>query len=373
MQFTEDIDHLLNESFSTEHTVQAKASETVILYGAGLYGKAAYNYFMSLNKKVLCFIDDNKEGTFLGLPVYKTGKSIVSKQEQRGITVIITFSLKDEAVYKRVAEHLCAFGYAEQNIKPWPAFFENDAGTERQLQENRQKILQAAALFQEEESQAVWKGCLEAKLKRDLSFYRIPSDRLQYFDQDIPFTKGFKRMIDCGACDGDTYRIIRDNGIVMEEYAAFEPNPAFFKGLSAQCRSGMSAKRRHYLFPCGAYDTHAMMSFDVIDVDHGCRIDEAGKDYIVCVAIDDVLPDFAPTFLKMDIEGSEYRALLGAKRTIQAYRPDLAICLYHKTCDLWELPNLIHSFCPGYRFYARSYYLYGAETVLYACYDMEGK
>ena len=68
----------------------------------------------------------------------------------------------------------------------------------------------------------------------------------------------------------------------------------------------------------------------------------------------------------MDIEGSEYEALEGAKNLICNCKPDLSICVYHKRDDLFTIPKLIHSFYDKYKFYLRAYSRYSTEIVLYA-------
>lgn len=72
------------------------------------------------------------------------------------------------------------------------------------------------------------------------------------------------------------------------------------------------------------------------------------------------------TFIKMDIEGSEYQAILGAENMITRHKPKLAISVYHKPEDIWQLPLLIYQFNPGYQFYLRHYSFGNNETVLYA-------
>ena len=57
----------------------------------------------------------------------------------------------------------------------------------------------------------------------------------------------------------------------------------------------------------------------------------------------------------MNIEGSEIPALRGAKKTIQQFKPRLAIMGYHKTSDLWEVPLLIYQFRKDYKLKLRSY------------------
>lgn len=67
----------------------------------------------------------------------------------------------------------------------------------------------------------------------------------------------------------------------------------------------------------------------------------------------------------MDIEGAEINALKGAEKTIKGYKPKLAICVYHKKEDIWEIPKLILSYVPEYKLYLRHYSPFKDETVLY--------
>ena len=78
------------------------------------------------------------------------------------------------------------------------------------------------------------------------------------------------------------------------------------------------------------------------------------------------VPDRNVSFVKMDIEGSERKALEGMKNTILKYKPKLAICVYHKFEDLWELPLYIKKLVPEYKLYIRNYTTYLDEIVLYA-------
>ena len=69
--------------------------------------------------------------------------------------------------------------------------------------------------------------------------------------------------------------------------------------------------------------------------------------------------------VKMDIEGAEAEAIIGATELIKTSSPVLAICLYHKPKDLWELPLLINEINPNYDMYLRLYGSMGLELVLY--------
>ena len=94
--------------------------------------------------------------------------------------------------------------------------------------------------------------------------------------------------------------------------------------------------------------------------------EDTGTDSIEVTALDVCLYYKGVTFIKMDIEGAEYEALKGAERIIREQKPKLAICVYHKPEDIWELPELILEFNESYKFYLRHYSYQDNETVLYA-------
>ncbi len=83
-------------------------------------------------------------------------------------------------------------------------------------------------------------------------------------------------------------------------------------------------------------------------------------DYVVSNHIDRV------NLIKMDIEGYELNALIGAKKILNDFKPKLAICVYHKPSDLWEIISTIIESNPSYRFYFAHHSPVEFEAVLYA-------
>ena len=115
----------------------------------------------------------------------------------------------------------------------------------------------------------------------------------------------------------------------------------------------------------GLWNTKETMNFDG-NIASASKIKDDGKNRIETITLDEVLNGRRVTFIKMDIEGAEYKALCGAEKTIQKWRPRLAICVYHKSEDILEIPALLLSIQPDYKFALRQYKLEGGETVLYA-------
>jgi FkbM family methyltransferase len=171
--------------------------------------------------------------------------------------------------------------------------------------------------------------------------------------------------VDCGAYDGDTLRQVRALGLELDAYAGFEPDPANFVKLTAEVNAGAGAPTTTGLWPCGAWSHTCQLRFSA-GQGSGSAVDSQGNTVIQCTTLDEALPSFRPTVVKMDIEGAEHAALLGAARSIQTHRPGLAICLYHEPAHLWEIPFLIESWNLRYRLYLRCHYYSGFELVLYA-------
>ena len=59
-------------------------------------------------------------------------------------------------------------------------------------------------------------------------------------------------------------------------------------------------------------------------------------------------------------------AIEGARETIRKHRPKLAICVYHKFGDLWEIPLKLHGLNPEYKFFLGQHARGITETVVYA-------
>ncbi|KKQ53540.1 MAG: SAM-dependent methyltransferase [Parcubacteria group bacterium GW2011_GWD2_38_11] len=72
--------------------------------------------------------------------------------------------------------------------------------------------------------------------------------------------------------------------------------------------------------------------------------------------------------IKMDIEGAEYKSIIGAKKTIQEQKPVLLISIYHRAQDFYEIKPFVANLNPEYKFMIRKInpFSLANETILIA-------
>ncbi len=116
----------------------------------------------------------------------------------------------------------------------------------------------------------------------------------------------------------------------------------------------------------GVWDKKCTLSFGDFGALNNGAIQEKGGLLIDTDTIDNVLQGDRVSYIKMDIEGAELNALVGAKNTIMKYKPKLAICVYHKIDDLIKIPCYVKSLVPEYKLYLRVHSTHTKELVLYA-------
>lgn len=187
----------------------------------------------------------------------------------------------------------------------------------------------------------------------------------QYFEEEfIQFGKE-EVFLDCGAYDLFNSKRLQEltGGKVVKSYA-FEPDKQNYKNcLEMIKKQGLSYIE---LFPYAVWSHKDKLCF-AANGNADSEISVSGKEVISAEAIDDIISDNTKvTFIKMDIEGAELDALHGAQKTIQRCHPKLAICIYHKPEDMYEIPLYIKEIVPDYRLFVRHYSNTTCETVLYA-------
>ena len=182
--------------------------------------------------------------------------------------------------------------------------------------------------------------------------------------EDIIHLSDDEVIVDLGAYDGDTIRefLSVTDGKYKKIYA-FEPDEKNFRKLTRKTENLDRIEK----FNLGAWDKKETLFF----AKKGGRNSRKDEDGIPVSfdSVDNLVSDKV-TFLKMDIEGAEAKALDGARQTIEKYLPKLYVCAYHRNEDMYVLPQKIKEFDSRYNVYFRHHpYIPAWESNFYAVID----
>lgn len=169
-------------------------------------------------------------------------------------------------------------------------------------------------------------------------------------------------FIDGGALDGgDSMNFIKWCNGNYDAIYMFEPDADNYQNLVPL----QVANNKIAIYEEGLWSSLGKVYFSAGNKENSA-ISEKGNAVIQVTSIDEKLQGKGISVIKMDIEGSEKQALIGAAKTIRKWKPRLAICVYHKPEDIIEIPLKILELNPEYKFYLRHYSYMDTETVLYA-------
>jgi FkbM family methyltransferase len=228
------------------------------------------------------------------------------------------------------------------------------------------ELAAVADLFADSRSVAILRDLLLFRLTGDPAMHPPVDADDQYLAADLR-REGLQfnhpiAFLDGGAFSGDTGLFLNRNGVELAEWVAFEPDAANFAQLAAAGQSLRSTRRS--FFPLGLSDRLENVSF----ASGGGASSHLGGDggRLRVVAADEVLGGFKPDYVKLDIEGAEAAALRGMTQLIDAARPKLAVCVYHRPLDITTLPRQVRACLPEAKLYLRQHAYNGFDTVLYA-------
>jgi FkbM family methyltransferase len=319
---------------------------------------------------VRAVVDDFASGDSVeGVPRLK-GDEFVANAEG-AIAVCVAFSHQGLEYFERLARmagaELVHYMHAVDAIKGYRR--DHILGqVAHETAVNIELLLGARSSFADSRSVHTLLAILTARLTYERTWLEAVNvgPRTMYFGVDCVSFGPEESLVDCGAFDGDTIESFRAaTSDHFKEIAAFEPDPQNFEILQRR----YSSDRRIRLYSLAVSSASGRLSFLA---GLGSFSGASGRDYLIgqprvtvnAAPLDHVLTT-RPTMIKVDIEGAEPEALIGARQTIATYRPKLAIAAYHRPMHVIELPRLIASFASGYRFYLRHHGSFFLETVLY--------
>lgn len=340
----------------------------IYIFGTGGFGKSVLHVLRLNDYEISGFIETNpKQKIVNGLPVFSWGDLNVEDFSAQLLIGIYNRDMPFDGL-KNVA---MTAGF--KNIfMPWEIYgqFNDKLGWKYWLS-GKEIILDAVdkikyifELLSDEESKKTILNICEFRLGINDGYASFRHQDQQYFNSiTLPqFDKEAGRCtyVDCGAYNGDTF-LDADEKLPLTGAYLFEPDATNFKQL---VRTVKQSKVGPICLPLAVTNHYQILSFS--GAGEGGAISLDGSAHIAAASLDELLPNSIVDFIKFDVEGAEIPAVIGAKNLIQRSRPILVLSLYHRPDDLWEIPALIASYCPGYKFYIRQHFNNSFDSVFYA-------
>ena len=214
-------------------------------------------------------------------------------------------------------------------------------------------------------SQELFDSILRYRTTGKLKDLNVPEPfEFLYLPPDLKTPPAQLSMVDLGACRGENLELFLQSNRNFGESIFLEPDPENADFLKRKIeRLGLSSIS---VMNLAGWSSKTTLKFRAT-ADGSSGFSEGGSLDVDAVDIDSLATGFKVNYIKMDIEGAELEALIGAKQTIIERLPHLAISIYHKPADLWKLGLWIHSVCGNqYSYYIRNYGHQTFDTVLYA-------
>ncbi len=342
-----------------------KIQRRAVVFGAQRLGEEVAESLQAVGYSVAAFVDNgtSKHGSYIRDVVVQP----LSAVDEKTLPIVIATTRFTSSITRQLKaegfEHILP--YSVMSLVD-PERYPDEIpyiGIQQDFAEHVAKYLELFIELSDEKSRHVLDGLVGYRLDYDaLQADAVADDYTrQYFDQELIPYNGKDVFVDLGGYDGDTAEkfIEYSKGAYAKIYV-FEPDTT----LLQRAEKRLAPYQNIEIVPAGAYSRDGELRFAASGRTNG-SICETGEIAIPVRRLDTALTE-VPTFIKMDIEGSETDALRGAAHLLRSAKPRLAIAAYHYAPDLWSLVDVVREINPSYRFYLRHYSETGLESVIYA-------
>ena len=344
--------------------------QSFVLFGAGRLGRIVLEGLRGSGIEPLAFADNNPTlwGKNLG------GVQILSPQDASvkfgGTAAFVTSVYTSAPVRKQLLEMgLRVLSFPQLGWSHPNALLPHGAvDLPGIIQSEAADVLRASGIWGDDISRREYLGQLKWRTSLDSSVLpdHFPPEGI-YFPDDLVATSPHEVFVDCGAFDGDSVRaFLQRKRSFLGQIIAIEPDPQNCQNLKHYLATLPETVRANASALQVALGSEARRVRFSATGTAGSAVGD-GMAEVDCATLDGILRNGGvATFIKMDVEGAEHEALLGAREVITRTAPVLAICLYHRPEDLWQIPLLIKSLTDQYRLFLRRYSDECWESVCYA-------
>jgi FkbM family methyltransferase len=355
----------------TDTLRQALRERGCFIYGAGGYGRDVAATVQAQGYRLHGFVDAfAASGEVAGVPCCLPDDLDTAAAAQAVLILAVNnFKTPVEAIvdWARGVPFADIVHVAELPDLLDPALGHYWQASRRLIADSADKLAALDAMLADERSRAILAALARYRISgRPEDHPEVDRER-QYFPTDLPIDRPAISVVDCGAFPGDMLQAVAAAGHELVNWYAFEPDPANFRHLrdvAAQTGGFASAS----LIPCGVGDKSGFVRFSGGAADASRAVEGMdGPDgaLVPIVRVGDIVHAERIDLVKLDVEGFEAQAIDGMVELLARNRPRLAVAIYHRPADLWELAFKIDALFPGARYAIRQHGYNGYDTVLY--------
>jgi len=173
---------------------------------------------------------------------------------------------------------------------------------------------------------------------------------LVYIPQEVIYALRNKAFLDCGAFNGDS-ALMFEKELDPSKIYSFEPVAENYEYLLETIK--MNNLKKVIPVKKGVGEKSCITNFTPLGI--SSVVAEQGNRQMELISIDEFVRkhDLTVGLIKMDLEGYEFEALKGAKKTIEKFKPVLLISIYHHPEELFGTKKYIQEMRSDYSFKIR--------------------
>lgn len=251
---------------------------------------------------------------------------------------------------------------------PYSANVNGEYITYDYYEKHKKEFMKTYELLADDKSKEIMEAFINGCITGNVEVLESLQSDGQYFN-DLTKECACDCFVDLGAYVGDTiekaYEFYEKS---LKQVVSFEPDENNIALLKKRMKECCITEDKWTLIDKGSWSEQTSLYFS--SSNSSSSITEDGDIRIEVDSVDNIMAenDLHADYIKMDVEGSEMESLQGAMRTIQENHPLLAICVYHKMSDLFELIQKVQEIVgvDTYNYYLRYHGPDLRELVLYA-------
>lgn len=377
-------DEVINMFINGDDYFDQIRNERVVLWGAGSKGKQTLKLLLEMNIKPLAVIDNDSKkwgGALCEIPIISYENA---RKAYKGSTILIG------TVWTHAVE-------IEKELGTWkgkvlvcanPFKAEIKFLSRSEIMNNEKSFVLSYNLLEDDKSKDLFREVVNWKITGDSTLPAAFTDEesvLEWFDFEKLDSKDTYTYVDVGAYTGDTVvRYMLFSGFRYNEIIAIEPDLVnrnsmidvlnklrLNRGITYIDQGIWSEKTELEFYSSGKEEyesSNFIQSADNVICDERQRDGDCGIAEMLSVdTIDNVLREKGGKLLiKIDVQGSEYAALMGAKDTIRNRKPVLILEFATFSKHIADIIPNLYDLNNEYKFYLRQKLLSGnSRPVLY--------